>query len=35
MRALVLRTNQAVKYCNNILETPGLYEDIEDAMKKR
>jgi len=34
MRALVLRTNRAVKYCTNILDTPGLYEDFEDAMKR-
>jgi signal transduction histidine kinase len=34
MRALVQRTSKAVKYCTNILETPGLYEDFEDAMKR-
>ncbi|MDA0349891.1 MAG: histidine kinase [Verrucomicrobia bacterium] len=34
MRALIQRTSKAVKYCTNILETPGLYEDFEDAMKR-
>lgn len=34
MRALLMRTNKAVKYCTNILETPGLYEDFEAAMKR-
>ena len=34
MRALVQRTSKAVKYCTNILETPGLYEDFEDAMRR-
>ncbi|MDG2166985.1 MAG: histidine kinase, partial [Opitutales bacterium] len=32
MRNLTQRTSEAVKYCTNILETPGLYEDFEDAM---
>ena len=32
IRSLTQRTSKAVKYCTNILETPGLYEDFEDAM---
>jgi signal transduction histidine kinase len=34
MRTLIQRTSKAVNYCTNILETPGLYEDFEDAMKR-
>ena len=32
IRSLTQRTSKAVKYCTNILETPGLYADFEDAM---